>query len=102
MTTALDARPRLRADLKIVRREHQGRVQYVVKLPDEGKYYQFGETEIELMRFMDGESSPAEIASRAGAALASGERFVQDRAAGEELPRAPASCGCGTQCGEAT
>ena len=72
MTTALDARPRLRADLKIVRREHQGRVQYVVKLPDEGKYYQFGETEIELMRFMDGESSPAEIASRAGNALGVG------------------------------
>jgi hypothetical protein len=47
-------------------------VQYVVKLPDEGKYYQFGETEIELMRFMDGESSPAEIASRAGAALGVG------------------------------
>ena len=65
MTTALDARPRLRTDLKIVRREHRGQVQFVVKLPKEGKYYQFGESETGLMRLMDGEHSPAEIASHA-------------------------------------
>ena len=65
MTTALDARPRLRTDLTIVRREHRGQVQYVVKLPEEGKYFQFGEAETELMRLMDGERSPAEVAARA-------------------------------------
>jgi putative peptide zinc metalloprotease protein len=69
LTTALDARPRLRTDLKIVRREHRGQVQFVVKLPQEGKYYQFGEAETGLMRLMDGEHSPAEIASRAHDAL---------------------------------
>ena len=69
MTTALDARPCLRTDLKIVRREHRGQVQFVVKLPEEGKYYQFGEAETGLMRLMDGEHSPAEIASRAREAL---------------------------------
>jgi len=69
VTAALDARPRLRADLKIVRREHRGQVQYVVKLPDEGKYYQFGEAETGLMRLMDGERSPAMIASLAGDTL---------------------------------
>ena len=65
MTTALDARPRLRTDLKIVRREHRGQVQYVVKLPEEGKYFQFGEAETGLMRLMDGKRSPAEVASHA-------------------------------------
>jgi len=65
VTTALDARPRLRTDLKIVRREHRGQVQYVVKLPEEGKYFQFGEAETGLMQLMDGERSPSEIASRA-------------------------------------
>jgi putative peptide zinc metalloprotease protein len=65
VTIALDARPRLSAELKIVRREHRGQIQYVVKLPAEGKYYQFGEAEIGLMRLMNGRRSPAEIASRA-------------------------------------
>ncbi len=65
MTTALDARPKLRSDLKITRREYDGRVQYVVKLPDEGKYFQFGEAEVGLMRLMDGERSPEDIARAA-------------------------------------
>ena len=77
MTTALDARPRLRDDLKIVRREHKGKVHYVVKLPEEGKYFQFGEAETGLMRLMDGTRSPAEIASLAhgtlGAAVSEGQ-----------------------------
>jgi putative peptide zinc metalloprotease protein len=77
VTTALDARPRLRDDLKITRREYNGRVQYVIKLPDEGKYYQFGEAETGLMRLMDGRRAPAEIAAlaadRLGAAVSEGQ-----------------------------
>ncbi|MBI4514163.1 MAG: efflux RND transporter periplasmic adaptor subunit [Gemmatimonadetes bacterium] len=65
MTSALEARPKLRTDLKIVRREHEGRVHYVVKEPQEQKYYQFGELEIDLMRLMDGRRTPAEIAELA-------------------------------------
>lgn len=83
MNTALDARPRLRDDLTIVRREHDGRVQYVVKLPVEGKYYQFGEAETGLMRLMDGDRLPSEIASHAAETLGVGvtEGQVADFAA---------------------
>jgi len=72
VSTALDARPRLREDLKITRREYNGRVQYVVKLPGEGKYYQFGEAETGLMRLMDGRRTPAEIAALAADTLGVG------------------------------
>lgn len=65
MSSALDARPRLRADLRIVRRQTRDKVYYVVKLPAEGKYFQFGETEIRLMELMDGARTPAEIAAAA-------------------------------------
>jgi multidrug resistance efflux pump len=69
MTYALDARPKLLADVKIVRREHRGEVHYVVKEPKEQKYFRFGVSEVELMRLMDGARTPAEIADAAAATL---------------------------------
>jgi len=62
VTTALDARPKMREDLGVVRRQVEGKVHYVVKIPDTGKYYQFGEAEVGLMRLMDGTRSPEDIA----------------------------------------
>jgi len=73
MSGALDALPRLRADLTIVRREHRGRVDYVVKQPEAGKYYRFGEPQVALMRLMDGRRTPAEIAERAGMGVSAGQ-----------------------------
>lgn len=77
MSSALEARPRLRDDLTIVRREHQGKVHFVVKQPEEDKYYRFGEAEVALMRQMNGERTPAEIAEAAadelGGAPAAGQ-----------------------------
>ena len=69
MTSALESRPRLRPDLKIVRREHRGKVHYVVKQPQEDKFFQFGETEVGLMQLMDGERTPEEISYLAGERL---------------------------------
>ena len=66
MTNALDARPRLQEGVKLVRREHAAGVQYVVKLPAEGKYFQFGESEARLLQLMDGRRSCEQVA---GAAL---------------------------------
>ena len=65
MTSALEARPRLRPDVKLVRREVHGEVKYVVKEPDEGKYYQFREREGALMQLMDGSRTPGDIADEA-------------------------------------
>jgi multidrug efflux pump subunit AcrA (membrane-fusion protein) len=67
--SALEARPKLRRDVKIVRREHRGRVRYVVKTLQERKYYEFGETEVGLIRLMDGSRTPAEICAAAAEAL---------------------------------
>ena len=69
MTSALEARPKLRDDIKIVRRETHGQVHYIVKQPLEGKYYQFGEVEVGLMRLMDGERTPEGIADAADSTL---------------------------------
>lgn len=66
MSTALEARPRLKDEVKIVRRENRGRVHYIVKEPREQKYFQFREVEVGLMRLMNGERTPAEIADAAG------------------------------------
>ncbi|MFQ5889505.1 MAG: HlyD family efflux transporter periplasmic adaptor subunit [Gemmatimonadota bacterium] len=65
MSSALESRPKLREDLKIVRREVRGKVHYIVKLPAEGKYFQFGETEVRLMELMDGRRTPERIADAA-------------------------------------
>ncbi len=65
MTSALEARPKLGDDVRIVRREARGKVHYVVTEPRERKYYQFGETEVALMRLMDGRRTPADIAQAA-------------------------------------
>ena len=65
MSSALEARPKLRDDIKIVRRETHGQVHYIVKQPQEGKYYQFGEIEVGLMRLMDGGRTPDGIADAA-------------------------------------
>jgi putative peptide zinc metalloprotease protein len=62
LTSALEARPKLKDDVKIVRRDIRGQVHYIVKEPDEQKYYQFGEAEVALMRLMDGRRTPDEIA----------------------------------------
>jgi len=65
VTSALEAHPRLRPDVKLVRREVRGEVSYVAKEPDEGKYYQFREREGALMQLMDGQRTPGEIADEA-------------------------------------
>ncbi len=69
MTSALESRPKLRDDLKIVRREHRGEVHYIVKYPDEDQFYRFGETEVGLMRLMDGRRTPADISDAAADTL---------------------------------
>lgn len=56
-------------DVKIVRREVKGKVHYVVREPTENKYYQFDEVVVTLMRLMNGERTPAEIADDATEAL---------------------------------
>lgn len=58
-------RPTLRADLRIVRRESEGVVRYVVRESRPGKYWQFGELEVALMRLMDGTRTPDDIARAA-------------------------------------
>ncbi len=65
MSTALDARPKLKDDVKIVRREHRGRVHYIVKEPVDKKYYQFGEVEVGLMKLMDGRRTPEDVSQAA-------------------------------------
>lgn len=55
-------------DVKIVRREVKGEVHYVVRAI-ENKYYQFDEVVVILMRLMNGERTPAEIAAAAAEAL---------------------------------
>ena len=65
MSSALEARPKLRDDVKIVRREVHGKIHYVVREPDEQKYFQFGETEVGLMRLLDGRRTPDHIADAA-------------------------------------
>jgi putative peptide zinc metalloprotease protein len=62
VTSALEARPRLKDGVKIVRREIHGRIHFVVKEPIEQKYFQFGEMEVGLMRLMDGQRTPSDIA----------------------------------------
>lgn len=69
MSSALDSRPRLHPDVKIVRREVNGHVHYIVREPTESNYYQFEEYVVTLMRLMDGERSPEEIADAAAEAL---------------------------------
>lgn len=69
MTTALESRPKLHPDVKIVRREVRGEVHYVVREPTENKYFQFDEVVVTLMRLMDGERTPDEIADAAADVL---------------------------------
>jgi putative peptide zinc metalloprotease protein len=69
LTTALESRPKLHPDVKIVRREVRGEVHYVVREPTENKYYQFDEVVVTLMRLMDGERTPDEIADAAAETL---------------------------------
>ncbi len=61
MSSALDARPKLKEGVKIVRRDIRGKIHYVVKEPLEQKYFQFGEAEVALMRLMDGTRTPADV-----------------------------------------
>lgn len=69
MTTALESRPRLHPEVKIVRREVKGVVHYVVREPTENKYYQLDEAVVTLMRLMDGVRTPDEIADAAAVSL---------------------------------
>jgi len=69
MTTALASRPKLHPEVKIVRREVKGVVHYVVREPTENKYFQFEPTVVTLMRLMDGERTPDEIADAAAETL---------------------------------
>jgi tetrahydromethanopterin S-methyltransferase subunit A len=55
----------------------------------------------ELLTRLDHAAYLGRELARAENALRTGEPYVQDRAAGEEEPVVvPASCGCGTRCGE--
>lgn len=72
VTSALDARPRLRDDLTVVRRERGDETEYVVKEPDQKNYYRFGPSQVSLMRLMDGERTPEELAAAAEAELGVG------------------------------
>lgn len=65
MSSALDAQPELRDDLKVVRREHEDRTEYIVKEPERGNYFRFGPGEAGLMQLMNGRRTPAEIADAA-------------------------------------
>lgn len=67
--TALASRPKLHPDVKIVRREVRGEVHYVVREPTENKYFQFDEVVVTLMRLMNGERTPEEIADAAAETL---------------------------------
>ncbi len=69
MTTALASRPKLHPDVKIVRREVKGEVHYVVREPTERKYFQFDEVVVTLMKAMNGERTPDEIADVAAETL---------------------------------
>lgn len=69
MKTTLDARPRVRHGLEYVRREYHGKVQYILRLPDTHKYFQFGESEARLIQLMDGSRSAEEIAAEAEISL---------------------------------
>ncbi|MGI9037451.1 MAG: efflux RND transporter periplasmic adaptor subunit [Gemmatimonadota bacterium] len=69
MTTALESRPKLHPEVKIVRREVKGEVHYIVREPIDSKYFQFDEVVVTLMRLMDGERTPDEIADAATATL---------------------------------
>ncbi|NIW35210.1 MAG: HlyD family efflux transporter periplasmic adaptor subunit [Gemmatimonadetes bacterium] len=69
MSSALESRPKLKDDVTIVRRENRGRVHYIVKEPRAQKYFQFREIEVGLMRLMNGERTPTEIADAAGREL---------------------------------
>jgi putative peptide zinc metalloprotease protein len=69
VTTALEARPKLKDDVKIVRRDIRGQVHYIVKEPSEQKYYQFGEAEVALMRLMNGKRTASEIAIAAAESI---------------------------------
>ena len=69
MTAALESRPKLHPEVKIVRREVHGEVHYVVREPTERKYFQFDEVVVTLMRLMDGTRTPDEIADAAESEL---------------------------------
>jgi putative peptide zinc metalloprotease protein len=69
VTSALEARPKLVPDVRIVRREHRGKAHFVVKEPREQKYYQFGEMEVGLMKLMDGHRTPTDISYAAAEQL---------------------------------
>jgi putative peptide zinc metalloprotease protein len=69
VTTALESRPKLHPEVKIVRREVKGLVHYVVREPTERKYYQLDEVVVTLMRLMNGERTPEEIADLASESL---------------------------------
>ncbi len=69
MKTDLDARPRVRTGVEYVRRESRGEIQYILRLPDSHKYFQFGETEAGLIRLMDGSRSAEQIAAAAAESL---------------------------------
>lgn len=77
MSSALDARPKLREELTVVRRERGDRTEFVVKEPDQKNYYRFGPPQVALMRLMDGERTPAELAeaarSQLGAEVSAGQ-----------------------------
>lgn len=77
MSSALESRPRLHPEVKIVRREVRGEVHYVVREPTERKYYQLDEAVVTLMRLMDGVRTPRQIADAAerelGATVSDGQ-----------------------------
>jgi hypothetical protein len=69
VTTALESRPKLHPDVKIVRREVKGEVHYIVREPIASKYYQSDEVVVTHMKLLDGVRTPDEIAEAATATL---------------------------------
>jgi putative peptide zinc metalloprotease protein len=57
----LPERPLLRPDLVISAREERGVPEYVVKLPEQGRYFRVGESEYLIMQLMDGQHDLEQI-----------------------------------------
>lgn len=69
--------PRLKPGLRFLRRVEEGRAFFVVKDPVRMRYFRFGETEVVLMRLLDGERSLGDVAATMGARTEAVAAFVR-------------------------
>ena len=56
--------PKVRADLILSEQEAGGETQVVVKDPESGRYFRFGDVEHFIIRHLDGGHSPEKIQER--------------------------------------